>query len=433
MNYLDIIFIVVLSGGTLLGTISGFFWQMARIIILLLSAIVSIYVQQPITNYLLPQTSEQNTLKINETEYALWTDFYPLAYSGEGFVKMSAVYLGSGIIDSSDLSKSDIKGKIIFLNDEIPPSFKDNPNYTVESRIQSVEKTGASAIILVAYSGYFNYYKSKINCSIPVFVMDNAAFEKIDFKKNVDVVLQLTKQSKYKIYNVIGCIDNHASSTIIIGAHYDHLGARKDKIKEDLKIYNGADDNASGTVAVMELARCLKQEGPKNYNYILCAFSGEEKGLLGSERFVKSVFFNSYNTSEIKFMLDFDMVGRLGAFGNVLYVNGIGSSKQWKKIIRKNPSDDFVIKKVPDGMDGSDDYPFYKKGVPVLFFNTGLHSEYHTPADDAEKINYSGEAQIINYAKNLILNVKPDAKLKYRKVNFWQTFRSYIIYAKMFL
>lgn len=375
---------------------------------------------------------EQNTLTINGTEYTLWTDFYPFAYSGEGFVKGPAEYVGMGIADSIDFSESNNNGKIIFMNDEVPFSYKNSQIYSVENRIQFMEKTGTSAIILVANSGYFNYYKSKINCSVPVFVMENTAFERIDFTKNVDITLKLTKQSNYKIYNVVGCINNNATSTIIIGAHYDHLGARKDGVTGNLKIYNGADDNASGTVAVLELARYLKQEGSKNYNYILCAFSGEEKGLLGSERFVKSVFFNSYNTSEIKFMLDFDMVGRLGAFGNVLYVNGIGSSKQWKKIIRKNPPDDFIIKKVPDGMDGSDDYPFYKKGVPVLFFITGLHSEYHTTADDAEKINYSGEVRIINYAKKLIFNVKPDAKLNYRKVNFWQTFRGYLIYAKMF-
>ncbi|MFH0865034.1 MAG: M28 family peptidase [Bacteroidota bacterium] len=376
---------------------------------------------------------EQNSLTINETEYSLWTDFYPLAYSGEGFVKGSAEYVGMGIADSIDFSKSNSKGKIIFMDDEVPSAYKNSQIYSVENRIQSIEKSGASAIIIVAGSDYFSFYNSKINCSVPVFIMDNAAFEKIDLTKNVGVALQLTRQSDYKIYNVVGCINNNAASTIIIGAHYDHLGARKDGITGNLKIYNGADDNASGTVAVIELARYMKQEGSKNYNYILCAFSGEEKGLLGSESFVKSVFFNSYNTSEIKFMLDFDMVGRLGAFGNVLYVNGVGSSKQWKKIIRKNPPDDFIIKKVPDGMNGSDDYPFYKKGVPVLFFITGLHSEYHTPADDAEKINYSGEVKIINYAKKLILNVTPDAKLKYRKVNFWQTCRSYIIYAKMFL
>lgn len=376
---------------------------------------------------------EQNTLTINGTEYTLWTDFYPLAYSGEGFVKGYAEYVGMGIADSIDFSKSNNNGKIIFMNDEVPFSYKDNQIYSVENRIRSIEKTGTSAIILVANSGYFNYYKSKINCSVPVFVMENTAFEKIDFTKNVDVTLELTKQSNYKIHNVVGCINNNAISTIIIGAHYDHLGARKDGVTGNLKIYNGADDNASGTVAVLELARYLKQEGPKNYNYILCAFSGEEKGLLGSESFVNSVFFNSYKSSEIKFMLDFDMVGRLGAFGNVLYVNGVGSSKQWRKNIRKNLPDDFYIKKIPDGMDGSDDYPFYKKGVPVLFFITGLHSEYHTPADDPEKINYLGEVKIINYAKKLIFNVKPDDKLTYHKVNFLQTIRSYLIYAKMFL
>lgn len=374
---------------------------------------------------------EQNTLIINEKEYNLWSDFYPLAGSGEGFVTSPVTSVNAGIIDTLK-EIPEVKEKIVFLYDMPSPSDQ-KKDLSFDNIIHFIEKQGAKAIIIIPASEFYSFYQLKTECDIPLFVFDKLNYDKIDFTTNIDVKLQLTKQSGYKIYNVIGCVNNNAASSIIIGAHYDHLGMRKDAVSGNAKIYNGADDNASGTVAVIELARFLKQEGQKTFNYILCAFSGEEKGLLGSESFVKSVFFNSYKTSEIKFMLDFDMVGRLGAFGNVVYLNGIGSSKQWKKIIRKNPSDDFIIKKIPDGMNGSDDYPFYKKGVPVLFFITGLHKEYHTPADDPEKINYSGEVQIIDYAKKLINSVTHDTKLKYRKVNFWQTFRSYIIYAKMFL
>jgi aminopeptidase YwaD len=374
---------------------------------------------------------ELNTLTIDGNEYDLWKDFYPLANVGEGFVSGSSACVSAGIIDTLK-EMPELKGKIIFLKD-VPPSSENAKDLLLETLIPFIEKEGALAIVIVPSSDFYTFYPLKISCGVPVFIFDKLNFDKIDFTRDVNVKLQLKQQSNYKIYNVIGCINNDVPSTVIIGGHYDHLGVRKDAVTGNLKIYNGADDNASGTVAVLELARYLKQEGPKNYNYILCAFSGEEKGLLGSESFVKSVFFNSYKSSEIKFMLDFDMVGRLGAFGNVLYVNGVGSSKQWRKNIRKNKPDDFYIKKIPDGMDGSDDYPFYKKEVPVLFFITGLHKEYHTPADDPEKINYNGEMHIIKYAEKLISNVKPEEKLLYHKVNFWQTIKSYLVYAKMFL
>jgi Zn-dependent M28 family amino/carboxypeptidase len=235
--------------------------------------------------------------------------------------------------------------------------------------------------------------------------------------------------SNKKAYNVVGFINNNAPTTVVIGGHYDHLGI---KYTDDGKreIYYGADDNASGTVGTIEIARYLKQNGKKNNNYIICAFSAEEEGLFGSGNFVKSPLFDA---SKINYMLDLDMVGRLGCFGNVLYVNGIASSRMWRKLLRNNKPTEFSIKKVPDGMDGSDDYPFYKKGIPVLFFITGLHKEYHTPLDTPDKINYPGEVEIIKYAELLIDKLDPAGRIKYKTVTTWQTVRSYMLYAKMFL
>jgi aminopeptidase YwaD len=368
---------------------------------------------------------ELNTLVIDDANYKLWSDFYPMAGVGEGFVSGSYACVDIEKIDTlMDLPEA--KDKIVFLYNVQLHSVK----ILLEDAVRYIEKNGAHAIIIVPDADFYSFYSKQLSCSIPVFIFEKAKYEKIYFQKETEVKLQLFSQASYDVYNVIGTIDNKASCWIVLGGHYDHLGIRKDASSGAEKIYNGADDNASGTVAVMELARYLKQQGPKNYNYILCAFSGEEKGLLGSYAFTDSKFFD---TTNVKYMLDFDMVGRLGAFGDVLYVNGVGSSRQWKKIIRDLPPADFKIKKIPDGMDGSDDYPFYKKGVPVLFFITGLHSEYHTPADDPEKINYKGETSIVKYVRGLIENIPPASKLKFRRVTAWQTVRSYIIYAKMFM
>jgi Zn-dependent M28 family amino/carboxypeptidase len=234
--------------------------------------------------------------------------------------------------------------------------------------------------------------------------------------------------NKKKAFNVVGYIDNNAPTTVVIGGHYDHLGI---KYSDDgqRKVYYGADDNASGTVGVIEIARYLKQYGKKNNNYIICAFSAEEKGLYGSENFVDSPLFDA---TKVNYMLDLDMVGRLGSFGDVLYVNGIASSRMWRKLLRNNKPSDFFIKKVPDGMDGSDDYPFYKSEIPVLFFITGLHKEYHTPLDTPDKINYPGEVEIIKYAELLIDKLDSMGKIKYKTVTSLQTIRSYMMYAKMY-
>ncbi len=374
---------------------------------------------QEFSNYNNFWDEENNTLKINETALELWKDFYPLAHAGEGTVNGLAFNKAS-----SKNPESDLKGKILFINEE---------NTVIEEEAKNAESKGASAIIIIPKSEFYSYYNSQINCLCPVFIINKSTYEKINFSENTIVSLQLKKQSGQKMHNVIGCINNRATSTIIIGGHYDHLGFKKDNESGELKIFNGADDNASGTIAVIELARYLKQEGSKNYNYIFCAFSGEEEGLLGSYHFVNSEYFKSIPFSQVKYMLDYDMVGRLGAFGNVLFLNGTGSSKQWKKIIKNNRPENFYINKIPDGMNGSDDYPFYQKGIPVLFFITGLHHEYHTPADDPEKVNIKGEVHIINYSKNLINNISSETKINYHKVNFWQTFRSYYIYAKMLL
>lgn len=257
------------------------------------------------------------------------------------------------------------------------------------------------------------------NCGITPLPGDTTmsfAFEFYDFEI----------QKKVKAYNVIGYIDNKAQYSVVIGAHYDHLGY--DSIGN--RIFCGADDNASGTAAVMELARYLKVNGPKDLNFILCAFSAEEKGLYGSQAFVNS---KKFEVSSTICMLDLDMIGKLGDFGNVLYVNSTKTSKSWKQILKSSKPIDFKIKKIPAGLDGSDHQPFYYKGIPVLFFITGLHNDYHTPRDIASKINYSGEVSIVKYIQNIISKIDSGSKMKFKKPNVFHKIRSNLIYLNMIM
>jgi len=219
-------------------------------------------------------------------------------------------------------------------------------------------------------------------------------------------------------HNVIGYIDNKAATTVILGAHFDHLGYGEDgnsmlRTGEKL-IHNGADDNASGTAALIELARILKTSKAKNNNYLFIAFSGEEMGLFGSK------YFADHPTIEltgVNYMVNMDMVGRLNDSTKVLTVGGYGTSPQWASVI--NPKDKkvpFVIKIDSSGTGPSDHTSFYRKDIPVLFFFTGQHRDYHRPTDDADKINYVGELNVIHYVTSIVttLNKQP-GKLAFLK------------------
>lgn len=212
-------------------------------------------------------------------------------------------------------------------------------------------------------------------------------------------------------YNVASFIDNGADYTIIIGAHYDHLGygeygsslyAGTDKL-----IHNGADDNASGTAAILEIAQelCAKSNTKKmNYNYLILHFSGEELGLYGSkyaaEHLAELNFFNG-KAPKINCMINLDMVGRLQKDGG-LSVSGVGTSPTFKRVLNNIKSDSFTVKLSESGVGPSDHTSFYLKNSPVLFLFSGTHSDYHKPSDDAEKINYKGEANIIAYTMRII-------------------------------
>ena len=215
--------------------------------------------------------------------------------------------------------------------------------------------------------------------------------------------------------NVIAYIDNKALYTIILGAHFDHLGYGEDHNSmyagTTPMIHNGADDNASGTAALLELARLLKKEKKSPYNYLFIAFSGEELGLFGSKYFVEHP---TIDLQKVNYMINMDMVGRLNDSTHNLTIGGIGTSPTWSSILStQNPS--FTIKIDSSGTGPSDHTSFYRKNIPVLFFFTGLHKDYHKPSDDFDKINYNGEAKIITFIQQIIKKSWGSGKLIFTK------------------
>ncbi|MEA1787200.1 M28 family peptidase [Arenibacter sp. GZD96] len=211
--------------------------------------------------------------------------------------------------------------------------------------------------------------------------------------------------------NVIGFIDHKAENTIVIGAHYDHLGMGGEGSlhREGQAIHNGADDNASGVAVLLQLAEKLKQI-PARHNYLFLAFSGEEMGLLGSNYFVKNP---TINLSKVNCMLNMDMVGRLRE-DITLSISGTGTATLWEQIVQTtNPGFKLVLQQ--SGVGPSDHTSFYLQDIPVLHFFTGQHEDYHKPSDDSEKLNYEGMQLLTDYITAILMEVDQAPKLAFRK------------------
>lgn len=245
----------------------------------------------------------------------------------------------------------------------------------------------------------------------------NSYIYNFTFKKNLDPhdtsVANVAERSGQ---NVIGYLDNKAPYTIVIGAHYDHLGLGHDKNSRDAnpegKIHNGADDNASGTAGVLELANYFTgNKKNEKFNILFMCFSGEELGLIGSKKWCDAP---SFPIEKITYMINMDMIGRLNDSTKKLIVYGVGTSPVWVPILDSIKSD-FSIKKDSAGIGPSDQTSFYLKDIPVLHFFTGQHADYHKPSDDADKINYEGEAAVLEYIVRVINATNESGKLKFLK------------------
>ncbi len=215
--------------------------------------------------------------------------------------------------------------------------------------------------------------------------------------------------------NIIGYLDNQAVNTIIIGAHYDHLGLGENGSSLDAnpqgKIHNGADDNASGVAGLIELARYFTNNKTKEkYNFLFIAFSGEELGLFGSKYFTEHP---TIELSGVNYMINLDMIGRLDPVTKALAVSGTGTSIVWENEIKKLSTNELKIKTDSAGVGPSDHTSFYLKNIPVLHFFTGSHSDYHKPSDDWQKINFSGEKTVLDFIVKLVEDLDASSKLTF--------------------
>lgn len=224
---------------------------------------------------------------------------------------------------------------------------------------------------------------------------------------------EINKTGKNVAAIIEGSDENLKNEFIIIGAHFDHLGMGQEGSLyrgAEPQIHNGADDNSSGTSGLIELAQKLSAERKKiKRSIVIVGFSGEELGLLGSAYFANNP---PLDAAKYVTMINMDMIGRLNPEKNLI-VYGTGTSKLWKDILNEKNTNNFKLTFNDEGFGPSDHSSFYAKNIPVLFFFTGTHSDYHRPSDDAELINYTGLTQILNYVHSVTevisnLDTKPD-------------------------
>ena len=366
------------------------------------------------------QISKATHLIINGNDLQVDKEFFPMQFSANNSLEATPVmaFQEKGTPWFWDI-------KTMLEENKNNPHF--NPTENIKLKANDLSDKGATALIIYNSSDIddelkFEGKKKSDVAKIPVIYVTRIAREKYlsDSASALDIKLKVAIEDKKRTgHNVIGYLDNGAANTIIIGAHYDHLGYGEDHNSLSPgapAIHNGADDNASGTAAVIELAKMLKGRNYKNNNYLFICFSGEESGLLGSKYFIDN---SPIDINTIDYMINIDMIGRLNDSTKTLLIGGYGTSPAWGNILSEKEKS-FSIKFDSSGVGASDHTSFYRKNIPVLFFFTGTHSDYHKPTDDIEKINFSGEVYIVKYIYKIIEQTNHDGKLAFAKTREMQ-------------
>ena len=353
---------------------------------------------------------------INGFDLELENEYFPFIFSANAALEAAP---SMALKESGTVWFWDIKEKL--------EENKTNPHFdltdAIKTKVNDVAIKGATGLIIYNTSAITDDLKFEPKAKtetlkIPVVYVTSTIKKKYLYDETamLDIKLKVDIGDKKRMgHNVVGYIDNAAANTIILGAHYDHLGCGEDHNSlysgATPQIHNGADDNASGTAALIELTKLLKASKFKNNNYLFVSFSGEELGLFGSKFFTEH---SPVNLTTANYMINMDMVGRLNDSTHGLTIGGYGTSPAWGQLLTEKDKF-FTIKFDSSGTGPSDHTSFYRKDIPVLFFFTGVHSDYHKPGDDADKINYNGELQIVKYVYNIIDVADKKGKLAFAK------------------
>lgn len=371
----------------------------------------------------------ENYVKIGKQKLNADVDYYPLVASGNGVVKGKLLNLGYGIVAPAEAHHDDYarfaqtNGAIGII--QLGYSDPHSPLAelaTIDKKVATAVQKGLAAVIFISTdtteseAPRLDFNIQRAQYAIPVIYVKSKYASALQRAKSVSLAVT-TEKVKKTGHNVVGFLPHKdAQTTVVIGAHYDHLGYGESGGSLHAggkQVHNGADDNASGVAVLIELARYLKQKSIQQ-NFLFVAFSGEELGLYGSSYFVQN---QDMKNSAISYMLNYDMVGRLDTISKKLIVNGVGTSPVWTVLdtVLKQSALPLQLEKTESGIGPSDHTSFYLQQLPVLHFFTGIHTDYHRPSDDAEKINYEGVFYIWDYSAKLIEELANRPKLPFTK------------------
>lgn len=404
----------------------------------------------------------KNSLKINGAVYSVEKDFMPLSFTKNTSLSAKAVFAGYGFdidkdsIKWNDYKDIDAKGNwVIILRGDPDAENMHSPymEFALERyKVITAKEKGAAGVIFVTGASQdkedkliaLYYDKSMSDAEIPIINIKRSIIEQIfeqnkksfsDYeskinkeKKPASFALEINvyaetevNQQKAGTQNVVALLEGSdnilKNEYIVLGAHFDHLGmggnGSGSRMPDTIAVHNGADDNASGVGGIIEIAGKFSSEKPKR-SLLFVAFTGEEIGMLGSKEFIKNP---PVDKKKIFAMMNFDMIGRMKPDKKVLTINGTGTALEWDTILKTcRTNRTFETAFVTDGYGPSDHASFYSENIPVLFFTTGAHEDYHTPFDDIEKLDIKGCKDIIDLTCDVISNISGRAdKLSFRE------------------
>lgn len=355
--------------------------------------------------------SEVNSLTLDGISTPPSKTSYPVRYSSNSSCNGVSLNVGFGIsaseLSHDDYEGKDATGKIVIIDISSPDGIHPHSAYMkyhgLDYRIDNAKEHGAVGVLFLQNDPTSRppqrVFNSQLQSGLPAwFTADVDTLE-----DNINLQIEVLEKPKNVTgINVVGFLDRQKTSTLIIGAHYDHLGygGENSLYRGEPAIHNGADDNASGTTGLLYLARHSENLATR-HNLLFIAFSGEERGLLGSDYFSEHPYLD---LNDVVAMLNMDMIGRLSEERELL-ISGTGTANEWDSIIASQNTSDFAISSSKGGTGASDHTSFYQKDIPVLHFFTGTHNDYHKPSDDADKINYEGLIEVVEYLSRIANNI----------------------------
>ena len=363
-----------------------------------------------------------STLRTPQSTYTLTEDWIPFGYSASGAVTGTLLYGGDGINRPGDPNNEyptlDLTGRIVVVEDgdlRSPSSRALQTGAHFKASVAAGRNAGGMLILLGEGRGLPDLSgETRAALGIPVAAVRGEAADRIrqaarsgDRAFLAASVQPRTVEARNVAALLPGSDPNLADEVLIIGAHYDHLGlGGEGSLDPDAfgVVHNGADDNASGTAGLIEIARRLAESDRRPARSVLfLAFTAEEKGLWGSSHYVRNPLLPIAQTVA---MLNLDMIGRLE--GRTLVVEGVGTAEEWTDVLRaanQAMTRPLSIATSPDGFGPSDHSSFYGEGLPVLHFFSNTHVDYHRPSDDWEKVDIEGLGQIVDLVSEVALDL----------------------------